>query len=122
MNPRRIEISLTTNLSGAVTAYSENLKGILDRIEYVKTDFADGVDFDITLENSGTVLLDKDDINASAIFVPRQAVQTTAGVAALYASGGVAVLDKIVIAEERVKVVIANGGNTKTGKVYLVVY
>lgn len=122
MNPRRIEISLTTNSSGAVTAYSENLKGILDRIEYVKTDFADGVDFDITLENSGTVLLDKDDINASAIFVPRQAVQTTAGVAALYASGGVAVLDKIVIAEERVKVVIANGGNTKTGKVYLVVY
>ena len=51
---------------------------------------------------------------------PRQATHTTAGVAALYAGGGSAVLDKIALANDRVKIVIGSGGNAKTGAFHIV--
>lgn len=107
-------VTLTTDASGNATGYIDAGVGYLQAIKYTKVDFADGVDFTITGETSGQTLWAQNDVNASATVYPRAATHTTAGAAALYASGGVAVLDKIFVAE-RIKVVVASGGNTKTG-------
>lgn len=112
---RRYAIAVTTASDGSATAYSPYLSGYIQDIQYVKTDFADGVDFTITAEAYGRTLWAENDVNAAAIRAPRQPTHTTAGAASLYASGGTAVNDKIALSRDRVKVVIASGGATKTG-------
>lgn len=111
---RNGSVTLTTDASGDATGYIVGLNGLLDRIQYVKTSFADGVDFTITLDETGETLWTESNVNAAAVRAPRQATHTTAGAAALYAAAGEAVLDRIAIAG-RVKIVIAQGGNAKTG-------
>lgn len=117
---QRHVVTVTTEADETATAYSETLTGKLSQIRYVKTDFADGVDFTITAEATGETLWTQSDVNASATVAPRQATHTTAGVAAAYASGGSGVLDKIGLANDRVKIVIAAGGNTKTGTFHII--
>lgn len=118
---RRLTIAVTTAADGSATAYSDHIVyGMVSQIRYVKTDFADGVDFTITAEATGEALWAENDVNASTVRAPRQATHTTAGAAALYASGGAAVLAPIVIANDRIKVVIASGGDTKAGVFHVV--
>lgn len=118
---RKFEIDLTTNSGGAATAYSPYLSGFIDSIQYVKTDFADGVDFTITAEATGEAILSLTDQNSATKLRPRAATHTTAGVASLYASGGTAVTDRIALARDRVKVVVAQGGNVKTGTIIVAI-
>ena len=113
-------VAVTTAADGTATAYSPVLTGKLSQIRYVKADFDAGVDFTITAEATGETLWTQSDVNASATVAPRQATHTTAGVAALYAGGGSAVLDKIALANDRVKIVIGSGGNAKTGAFHIV--
>lgn len=115
MHARRLSVTVTTAADGSATAYSEAIhSGLLSQIRYVKSDFDNGVDFTITLEATGETLWQENDVNASATRAPRQATHSTAGVASLYAST-FAVNDKIAIAEDRIKIVIASGGNVKSG-------
>jgi hypothetical protein len=58
--------------------------------------------------------------NASVTVAPRQAIHDTAGVAGLYAAGGSAVLDKIALANDRVKIVVAQGGVSTSGTFHIV--
>lgn len=118
---RKFTIPLTTNSSGAATAYSPYLSGFIDSIQYVKTDFADGVDFTITADATGEAILSLTDQNTATKLRPRAATHSTAGVAAVYASGGTAVNDRIALARDRVKVVVAQGGNVKTGTIIVFV-
>lgn len=112
---QRHTVSVTTASDGSATAYSPLVTGKISAIHYEKTDFAAGVDFTITAEATGETIWTQSDVDASVTVAPRQATHSTAGVAALYAGGGSAVLDKIALANDRVKIVIANGGNAKTG-------
>jgi len=118
---KRYKVTVTTNASGVATAYTPRLSGELVQIEYVKTDYADGVDFTITDEATGKILWTESDVNASAIRSPRTPTHSTAGAAALYASGGVAVNDRLALANTRVKIVLAQGGNVKTGAFHVLV-
>ena len=113
-------VTVTTIADGSATAYSGVLTGKLSQIRYVKTDFADASTFTITAEATGETLWTESSVNASATRAPRQATHSTAGAAALFAAGGAAVLDKIALANDRVKIVIASGGNTKTGVFHIV--
>lgn len=113
---RRHEVTVVTASDGSATAYSPILSGKLLSVQYVKTDYADGVDFTITAEANGQAIWSESDVNAAVTKAPRLAVHTVAGAAALYASGGVAVLDKIALGRDRIKIVLAQGGNAKTGK------
>lgn len=88
---------------------------------YVKTDFTDGVDFTITLENTGEAILTLTNQNAAAVFYPRVPVQDETGAGALYAAAGTKLRDCVVAAQDRVKVVVAAGGATKTGVIKIVV-
>lgn len=118
---RRQELTVTTAADGTATAYSPRLSGKIHSIQYVKVDFADGVDFTVTAERTGEAILAKSDVNASASFYPRAATVTQAGAASLYAAGGTAVSDKVGVANDRVKIVIAQGGNAKSGKFHIMV-
>ena len=117
---RLAAITVTTAADGSATAYSEVCTGLLSSIRYVKTDFADGSTFTITSEATGETLWTETGVNASASRAPRQATHSTAGAAALFAAGGAAVNDKIALALDRVKIIIASGGNVKTGTFHIV--
>lgn len=117
---RREVVTATTIADGSATAYSPVVTGKISQIRYVKTDFAAGVDFTITSEATGETIWAELDVNADATRAPRQATHSTAGVAALYAAAGTAVFDKIALANDRVKIVIANGGDTKTGTFHII--
>jgi len=113
-------VSVTTAADGSATAYSGIVTGKLSQIRYVKTDFDNGSTFTITSEATGETLWSESSVNADATRAPRQATHSTAGAAALYAGGGAAVNDKIALANDRVKIVIASGGNAKTGTFHVV--
>jgi hypothetical protein len=124
MTMRRYEVDVVTAADGSATVFSPHLRGLIQQIEYVKdgtNGFADGVDFTITSEKTGNSILAKSDVNASAVFAPRQPTHTQAGVAALYASAGVAVNAPIAISADRIKIAIASGGNAKVGTFHILV-
>lgn len=120
MTMRRARVQLTTNSSGAVTGYTPRISGTIHSIHYLKTDFANGVDFAVTAEATGENIWTESDVNAAAVRYPRAPIHSQAGVAALYAASGTAVLDKIALANDRVKVVVAQGGDAKSGAVIVV--
>lgn len=119
---RRLSVTVTTAADGSAAAYSDFIDyGLLSQIRYVKTDFADGSTFTITAEATGETLWTESSVNASATRAPRQATHSTAGAAALYAAGGAAVNDRIAIVSDRIKIVIASGGNAKIGRFYFMI-
>lgn len=117
---RRFTVTATTNGSGAATVYSPYFSGYLHSIQYVKTDFADGVDFTITLDATGQTLWTESDVNAAVTKATRIASHSTAGVAATY-DGTRATLVPLAAGRDRVKIVIAQGGDTKTGTFHIMV-
>jgi hypothetical protein len=121
MYAERHEVSITVDASGDGTGYTPHVTGRIQSIRYVKDDFADTVDFTITLEATGETVWTEENVTASKTVAPRQATHSTAGVAAAYASGGTAVNDYVVAANDRVKIVIANGGNATSGTFHVIV-
>lgn len=119
MYTERHEISVTTASDGSATAYSGVLSGRIYGIHYVKGTFSNGVDFAITLEKTGETLWTQSDVNASVSKYPAAQVNKTDGSAAV--SGVDPVLDRIVASKDRVKIVIASGGNATTGTFHVVV-
>lgn len=114
-------VAVTTDASGDATVYTSlPVAGRILSVRYVKNNFDNGVDFNITLETTGQAVWVQSDVNASATVAPRQATHSTAGAAALYAAGGTAILDYVYAAGERVKVVVAQGGNVKSGSFVIV--
>ena len=119
---RRYKVTVTTAADGTVTAYSPKTSGQIHAIHYVKdgvAGYADGVDFAITAEATGENIWTEANVNASAVRYPRAATHTQAGVAALYAAGGTAVQDRVALGGDRVKIVLAQGGNAKTGAFHI---
>lgn len=118
MNSRREVVTVTTDSGGAATAYSPVLSGKIVNIIYTAdgtSPYDNTVDFTVTAEATGQALWSASNVAASTTVAPRQATHSTAGVAALYAAAGTAVNDDIVVAQDRVKIVLAQGGATKTG-------
>jgi len=118
---RRYKVPVTTAADGSATAYTPRVAGLLHAIHYVKTDFADGVDFAISSEVTGESLWAESNVNAAAVRYPRAPTHSQAGAAALFAADGTAVHDRIALASDRVKIVIAQGGNAKSGTFHILV-
>lgn len=117
---RRIIVEITTAADGSATAYSPRVSGVIHSIRYEKIDFADGVDFVVTAEATSDAVWAQSNVNAAATVAPRQATHTTAGVAATL-DGTVPALDKVALANDRLKVVVAQGGNAKSGKLHFLI-
>jgi hypothetical protein len=118
---KRVIVNVVTAADGSATAYSSYISGKIHSIHYVKTDFADGVDFAITADRTGEGIWTESNVNAAAVRYPRAATHSTAGVASLFAAGGTAVQAPVALASDRVKIVIAQGGNAKLGAFYILV-
>jgi len=106
----RHSVTATTIADGSATAYLPVVTGRIHSLAYTKVDFADGVDFTITAEATGQSIWTDQNINASETVYPLAAGN-------LGATGAASTLTEvpIVLANDRVKIVIAAGGNVKTG-------
>jgi hypothetical protein len=126
MATRRHVVSVTTASDGTATAYSPYFAtgGKIAQISYVKPgsgSYDDGVDFTITVESTGQTLWTESDVNATKHCCPRTATHSTAGVAATL-DGTRAALDAVRIGNrDRVKIVLASGGNAKVGAFHILV-
>jgi hypothetical protein len=118
---QRISKTVATIADGSATDFTAAFTGKIVAVEYVKDTYDNGVDFTITVENSGENVWVESDVNASTVRRPRAATHSTAGVAALYAAAGTAVLEQIAVANSRLKIVLAQGGNVKSGTFHVVV-
>jgi hypothetical protein len=115
MTVRRFVVAAVGDAAGDGTFYSPYLTGKIEAIQYVKTDYADGVDFTITSESTGETIWTESNVNAAVIKHPRPGTHSNVGAASLYAAAGQAVNDKVVLGRDRVKIVIASAGVSKTG-------
>lgn len=124
MGTRRFTVAVTTDGSGNATVYTPFLSGSITAIHYIKdgsNGFTNGVDFAITADVTAEGIWTENDVNASKACYPRAPTHSNAGVAALYASGGVAVNDRIRLSRDRVKFAISSGGASKIGTFYVVI-
>ena len=121
MSVRRFVVTVTSDGSGNATVYSPYLSGKIAAINYVKTDFTNGVDFTITGEATGQTIWTESNVDSSKVCMPRGATHSNAGVAALYASAGEAVNDLFRLSRDRVKFVIGSAGATHTGTFHILV-
>jgi len=119
MNVERRSITLMTDASGDATGTIEDVNGLLSQIRYDKDDYADTVDFTITCAETGETLWAESNVTADATRAPRQATHGTDGAAALYAAGGAAVNDLIAISGT-INIVVAQGGDSKSGTFHFV--
>ena len=119
----RITTTITVNASGDGTGYAVVKQGLnhgnIHAIRYVKDDYVAGIDVVITGETSEIAILSVTDMNASATYFPRAATCDVSAAASFYAAEGEPVEDRIPIANERIKIVVASGGNTKTGTFHI---
>ena len=112
-------VTFTTTSGGAATVYSDPCVGVLHGIFYDYGDGDTGADFTITDDQSGLALLTVTNAGtADALYLPRGATASTANAASLYAAGGTAVNDRLPLFS-RVKIVVAQGGNAKSGTFYV---
>lgn len=116
MHVERHSVTVTTAADGSATAYSPVVTGAIRAIVYVKTDYDAGVDFTITLEATGQSLWTDTDVNASETVYPVQKgnLGGTGAASTIYET-------PVHAARDRVKIVIAQGGNAKTGTFHVVV-
>jgi hypothetical protein len=86
-------------------------------VPHASTPLDTGADVTITLETTGHGVLTQADIGTAAFSsYPRVGVHDAAdGAAVLYAGAGEPVTDLIHAAQERIKVVVANGGDELSG-------
>lgn len=114
-------VAVTTDGSGNATGYTGSVaNGPIRAVRYVPDGSAPldtGADVTVTLETTGHGVLTQADIGTSAFSrFPRIGIHDAAdGGAVLFVAGGEPVTDHIYAANERIKVVIANGGDTKSG-------
>lgn len=120
MQVERFSVAVTTASDGSATAYSPNVTGRVLGIRYVKDTFDNGIDFTVTAEATGEAIMVGTDVNATATFYPRVGVTDATGAAAT-TDGTRLLRDCVYLSNDRVKIVIAAGGDTKAGTFIVIV-
>jgi hypothetical protein len=108
-------VALTTNASGAVTAFTPPVTGRIAAVIYTKGNFDNGADLTITVESTTQSLWTDTDVNASETVYPLAVGNLGTGAASTLTEV------PIFVANDRVKVVVAQGGNAKTGTITVIV-
>jgi hypothetical protein len=112
-------IVLTTSAGGAATGVTQDFTGMLEALVYVPGTLATGADLTITDEVTGLALLTVTDAGTTVKqFTPRTPTVAADNSASLYAATGEPVEARYAIAG-RIKVVVAQGGATLTGHLYV---
>ncbi len=120
MKLQAIPLMGTTNGSGAATITATiPTFGLLQSVEWVDGDLVDGVDavLSVTDNQSGvdSTLLTLTNANSDAWYYPRQVAHDNAGAAVTFDGTNEIYVPAIIAG--KLKLVIANGGDTKTGGV-----
>lgn len=109
---------ITTNASGDATVYlaqgvNKNCNGFLVALKYTPGTLDTGADLTITGETSGVPIMTKLNAGTSTVFYYPRALLNQVADGAAGASG----TEKIPIVDERIKVVVAQGGNALSGSI-----
>jgi len=108
-----VAIEITTDAAGDFTGYSPVVKGkIVAAIRFVNTDLAATLDLTITEEKDGKQILTQANQNGSATWYPTPVTNDPTDGSALTTVG------VVTVGHSRIKLVAAQGGDTKTGIVY----
>ena len=114
------KVAIAVTSGGAATVYSRGFIGLLYGFVYVPGTLDTGADLTITEEASGAALLTVTNAGTSTIVkLPRAPIVDAVNAASLYAAGGEPVEDLYPIVS-RVKCVVAQGGASKAGVLYVV--
>lgn len=120
----RHEVAVKT-ATGVGVGYTRVVSGRVLAIRYVKhgtAPYDDGVDFTITSEVTGANIWTEVNVNASKTVYPRAQVHSLAGVVLTYDTiGGQPVAEPPVVALDRVKIAVAEGGDAKTGTFHVLI-
>ena len=113
MKLSRFTVNVTTDDHGDAVAYSPQCNGLVRTVEYVKPQSGGldaATDIDIIADVSGAVIWTNDDLSDSKVIHPLAPAQdnTGADIVGAYAP--------ICLADERIKITVANGGNTLSGQ------
>jgi len=113
MKLSRFTVNVTTDDQGDAVAYSPQCNGLVRTVEYVKPTSGGldaATDIDIIADVSGAVIWTNDDLSDSKVIHPLAQAQdnTGADIVGAYAP--------ICLADERIKITVANGGNTLSGQ------
>ena len=107
-----VSASITTDAAGAATVYlGSRLRGRVHAIKYTKGTLDAGTDLVITGETTGVAIL-TDSPAASEWFYPRAFPNKVTDGAA-----GTVPSEDVYVVNERIKVVVAQGGNVTTGTI-----
>ena len=112
-------VEVTTATGGDATAYTPVVTGRISAVKYTKatgTPFASTADFTITTDDTGQNVWVDSNINATETVYPVQ-------IANLASTGAASTLTEVPVyaAGERVKITIAQGGNTTNGTFTVVI-
>lgn len=113
-NPRYYSTTVTTSTGGAATAYIPVFSGQIQHLHYAKDTFASTADITVTTEDTGQAIWSVTNSTASASVYPVAAANLPSGAASTITEV------PIFAANERVKIVVAQGGNTKSGTITIV--
>jgi hypothetical protein len=108
---QKYEVKITTDENGDGVGYTPMCNGRVLEIRYIKSalgGYAAGVDIDVTVNTSGVVVWSEDAVNASKTVCPRQITHTTAGVDSTE-------LTHICVGNDRIKIVVDDGGDGGVG-------
>lgn len=122
----RLTLALAVNGSGVGTIYSEKaVSGRVLQVRYVPDatkPLDTNTDLTITGEETGVAIATLASIGLSAFTKAiRQPTQILDGTAALFAAGGTTVNEPVYLANERIKVVVADGGVSMTGTLHVLI-
>jgi hypothetical protein len=109
MGLRSERILVTTDSDGDATSYTDQITGKLLNVHYTKTDYASGVDFAITVDDTGQGIWTQANQNATASKAPLQPMHDNVGAA------DTDQMDHIYLLNHKIKIVIDEGGDTKVG-------
>lgn len=112
------DVSITTATGGTGTGYTPVVNGLISAVIYTAdgtSPFEATTDITVTTEDTGQAVLTETNVTGSAKWYPMAEGELNSGSAstiteaAIYAAG------------ERIKIAVAQGGNTKTGAFKVVI-
>ena len=109
-------VTLTTvGTSSNVTAYTTDIGyGYVNRVTFSLGTMTTTADITVTTENTSIVIWQQSNIIVTTSVLPRQEIVTTTGTTA-------GTKEPIMVVNERIKVVVDNAGDAKTGTVEIIV-
>lgn len=115
-------VTIVTDATGDAIGYTPVVSGEIRQIRYVKGNYDAGVDFVVTVEGTGEAVWSGSNVNSSVTMTPRVPTTDVAGVASLYETvSSEPVEDRIVVANDRIKIVVDEGGDTLTGTFHVLI-